>query len=200
MNNKKTINKLAVAALFAMSPVTHAASVWTLTGITDSTNGDTWSLHLVSTTNSLQPEYVTMSYLDNHSDGLVDVNMLLNNPTTYVTALFAGSTLDMGGNYSIYDPIGVGGTPIDSETVGSASLTTYYPLYDSAFYSYIMIETYPPNLLGYGRIYQDHYAEWYITDRTARLTATTAVPVPAAAWLFGSGLLGLAGAVRRKRN
>ncbi|HFD32315.1 MAG TPA: VPLPA-CTERM sorting domain-containing protein [Gammaproteobacteria bacterium] len=27
----------------------------------------------------------------------------------------------------------------------------------------------------------------------------SAVPVPAAAWLFGSGLLGLVGAARRKR-
>lgn len=30
-------------------------------------------------------------------------------------------------------------------------------------------------------------------------TATPAVPVPAAAWLFGSGLLGLAGTARRRR-
>ena len=31
-------------------------------------------------------------------------------------------------------------------------------------------------------------------------TPTPAVPVPAAAWLFGSGLLGLAGTARRRRN
>jgi hypothetical protein len=30
------------------------------------------------------------------------------------------------------------------------------------------------------------------------LTVTTVVPVPAAAWLFGSGLLGLVGVARRK--
>lgn len=30
------------------------------------------------------------------------------------------------------------------------------------------------------------------------MTATTVVPVPAAAWLFGSGLIGLAGIARRK--
>jgi len=29
---------------------------------------------------------------------------------------------------------------------------------------------------------------------------TTAVPIPAAAWLFGSGLLGLVGVARRRRN
>ena len=31
-------------------------------------------------------------------------------------------------------------------------------------------------------------------------SAVSAVPVPAAAWLFGSGLLGLAGVARRKKN
>jgi hypothetical protein len=29
--------------------------------------------------------------------------------------------------------------------------------------------------------------------------STAAVPIPAAAWLFGSGLLGLAGMARRKK-
>lgn len=41
------------------------------------------------------------------------------------------------------------------------------------------------------------------TARTFTLTSwtpTAVVPVPAAAWLFGSGLLGLAGAVRRRRS
>jgi len=35
---------------------------------------------------------------------------------------------------------------------------------------------------------------------TAFSFSGTAVPVPAAAWLFGSGLLGLAGAARKRRN
>jgi hypothetical protein len=40
-----------------------------------------------------------------------------------------------------------------------------------------------------------------LTTQTFSLTATApAVPVPAAAWLFGSGLLGLAGTARRRRN
>lgn len=36
------------------------------------------------------------------------------------------------------------------------------------------------------------------TDMMASYTVTTAVPVPAAAWLLGSGLLGLMGVARRK--
>lgn len=38
----------------------------------------------------------------------------------------------------------------------------------------------------------------YEALRTFTLTTAPAVPVPAAAWLFGSGLLGLAGAARRR--
>ena len=35
-------------------------------------------------------------------------------------------------------------------------------------------------------------------EGTIASTAPSAVPVPAAAWLFGSGLLGLVGVARRK--
>jgi len=38
----------------------------------------------------------------------------------------------------------------------------------------------------------------YADNVSLTLTPTSAVPVPAAAWLFGSGLLGLIGMVRRK--
>jgi hypothetical protein len=37
---------------------------------------------------------------------------------------------------------------------------------------------------------------WY----SYSFSGTAAVPVPAAAWLFGSSLLGLAGAMRRRRT
>lgn len=39
-----------------------------------------------------------------------------------------------------------------------------------------------------------------IIDNVTIDTAVSAVPVPAAVWLFGSGLLGLVGVARRKRN
>lgn len=38
------------------------------------------------------------------------------------------------------------------------------------------------------------------TAYTMTFTPTTVVPVPAAAWLFGSGLMGLAGLARRRRS
>lgn len=37
------------------------------------------------------------------------------------------------------------------------------------------------------------------TESTQTITAISAVPVPAAAWLFGSGLMGLVGVARRKK-
>lgn len=46
------------------------------------------------------------------------------------------------------------------------------------------------------------FGEEYITDLTfdpSQLTIAAAVPVPAAVWLFGSGLLGLVGMARRKK-
>jgi hypothetical protein len=40
--------------------------------------------------------------------------------------------------------------------------------------------------------------EWDNSDRP--LVGVSAIPVPAAAWLFGSGLLGLIGVARRKKT
>ena len=47
-----------------------------------------------------------------------------------------------------------------------------------------------------------NFGEEYITDLAfdpGQLTLAAAVPVPAAVWLFGSGLLGLVGMARRKK-
>jgi hypothetical protein len=52
---------------------------------------------------------------------------------------------------------------------------------------------------GYG--YDKTAAVWSITAQTANsysMTVTTVVPVPAAVWLFGSGLVGLIAVARRK--
>jgi len=43
-------------------------------------------------------------------------------------------------------------------------------------------------------------AQWHLQGNNSLVyTAPTAVPVPAAVWLFGSGVLGLAGFARRKK-
>lgn len=46
-------------------------------------------------------------------------------------------------------------------------------------------------------LYGDHRVD---PDYASLLVRTSAVPVPAAAWLFGSGLLGLVGVARRKKS
>jgi hypothetical protein len=44
---------------------------------------------------------------------------------------------------------------------------------------------------------QSMYGEWTSLNLTV---VPTVVPVPAAVWLFGSGLMGLAGIARRKKK
>jgi hypothetical protein len=53
-----------------------------------------------------------------------------------------------------------------------------------------------------GNVVDVDFGEEYITNLVfdpGQLTLAAAVPVPAAVWLFGSGLLGLVGMVRRKK-
>ena len=45
-----------------------------------------------------------------------------------------------------------------------------------------------------------HYGPWNSLDNTDFAFRINAVPVPAAVWLFGSGLIGLAAVARRKRS
>lgn len=51
------------------------------------------------------------------------------------------------------------------------------------------------------RTKSDRYYAWAVSDGNLSTSSTTpsAVPVPAAAWLFGSGLVGLAGLRRKKQ-
>jgi hypothetical protein len=54
-----------------------------------------------------------------------------------------------------------------------------------------------------GEVVNVDFGDEYITDLTfdpGQLTLAAAVPVPAAVWLFGSGLLGLIGMAKRKKS
>ena len=48
--------------------------------------------------------------------------------------------------------------------------------------------------------FPDHNAAFDITEMTITNITPSAIPVPAAVWLFGSGLLGLVGVARRKKS
>jgi hypothetical protein len=56
--------------------------------------------------------------------------------------------------------------------------------------------------LGTGAIVEETIGYWNINSSTGQIafsTTPSAVPVPAAVWLFGSGLLGLVGVARRRK-
>lgn len=48
--------------------------------------------------------------------------------------------------------------------------------------------------------FADWTAQWYYVGTIDGFVAPAAVPVPAAVWLFGSGLIGLAGVARRRKS
>ncbi len=95
----------------------------------------------------------------------------------YSIELWAGSTLLAFDNSSLGDP-GIGNW--QTSTIQYSALSG-----DSALGQALTIKL---SNLGGGEANFDN----------VRLNAVSSVPVPAAAWLFGSGLLGLAGIARRK--
>ena len=48
-------------------------------------------------------------------------------------------------------------------------------------------------------VVMDDFSSYELTNVSASMTEVSAVPVPAAVWLFGSGLLGLMGVLRRRK-
>ena len=62
-------------------------------------------------------------------------------------------------------------------------------------YGYTIIWT---KLISGGPPFGGQTGHWWASGTAS--TATTVIPVPAAVWLFGSGLLGLVGVARRKAN
>lgn len=199
MNNTHFFARVvAVTLLLSLSASVHSTSVWSLDGIVDSTYGDDWVFHMVSTSDSLVQEEVVGVYLDNLSDGAVDINYLLNNPYSVGNAR-NGSLLDMIGTYnhtSTY--FYVGGTSLGVDSMLLHSLFTgSYPLKDSAVFNHFTIDT--SNIyFGTGRLDSDYNSILTVTDMIAVRTAVTPVPVPAAGWLFGIGLSGLLCLGKRK--
>jgi len=118
--------------------------------------------------------------------------------------------LDLGAWIVYWGPTNSALSDIDMSNVDSSTLTCYSgPLYTAGSagitatpvaagscavgdsYTFDYSATVPTAVPGFGGFVYDLHLEG---------TVTSAVPIPAAAWLFGSGLLGLAGIARRKKT
>ncbi len=88
-------------------------------------------------------------------------------------------------------------TSFDTASFGADAQATFgpggpgYPLSDTGGIAGSPMTTAP---------FPGQNAAFDFTSISATNTTVSAVPVPAAAWLFGSGLLGLVGVARRRRQ
>ena len=132
------------------------------------------------------------------------------------TIITLGSVIANGASGDIIGTVD-GSTPVGSG--GSASLANFEPVTDFFTvgpwsFDLLTLNNDGPALTDYltlsgtGYLYKDgdveaHAADWSFTAQSTTgysMTVTTVVPVPAAVWLFGTGLLGLVGFARRKRS
>jgi hypothetical protein len=193
---KKTITVVAALTLFGLTAASAQASV-TLTNtvsFTESTfnvnNGDTLTVDLVGSNFTLGPDGAAFSLAWNPSV-LSYVNTSITNPSwdaTFVNADSAASGLidyvflakstagDAGANFAL--------ASFTFNVIGNAgdvsSLTLSNDPYNVGFIS--------PGAVPINVNYIDSQVE------------IAAVPVPAAAWLFGSGLMGLLGSMRLRKS
>ncbi len=132
---------------------------------------------------------------------------------SFLTALYGGSfsagslfdnwNINAWPDNAIIDPPGVVGDGDPDFYVGGG---TFFSIdvtsVDSSLYSGTDFQALPPVLgssnFGRFRIVQRNAAGNLLFDATGSLQSLTAVPLPSAVWLFGLGLLGLIGAVRKK--
>ena len=132
----------------------------------------------------------------------------LSDATTinFGTVFGNAGTGDVAGTIDIFTPAGTG---------GSISLTAFAPVanafsvggwtFDLSSLSIIDQTAGVLNLTGTGVLSGNGFdatpASWSFSSQSLTsysMMVTTVVPVPAAAWLFGTGLIGLVGVARRK--
>ena len=142
------------------------------------------------------------------TDDLSGLDLSTTTAFTLDTVMATGASGDIIGTVDGSTPIGSGGSVV----FGSGSVTDFFTVGPWSF-DLLTLNNDDPTLTDYlslsgtGLLYKDgeiggHTANWSFTAQSltsySMTVTTTVVPVPAAVWLFGSGLLGLVGVARRK--
>ena len=215
MNLKKSALFLAMMSASSVASAVNVTS-WTLTDFDSDGLGNDFAFYSAPTGNSL-----------NAFDG--DVNGgVINMGTTMAPGSFS-TGFDFGGQGQfipgVYDngsgDVGVvaditgGVLTFSSLDFGGDFNGTFFELapdilapgnggFNSGYYTevtdlgggdYGVVVRYVGTITGTGTSFDNFQSNW----RLEGVMSTSAVPVPAAVWLFGSGLLGLAGVARRRK-
>lgn len=151
-------------------------------------------------TMTVSGDYIAIASDSNDLTTVSDITLSSVDPAgaatlDFFTTVNFGTNDGSGGataNLSIFTPVNnfftIGGWQLDLSTliVESDSRTDFLHLSGTGLVS--------------GNSFQDTNATWSFSaeNDTVYSMTVTAVPVPAAAWLFGSGLIALAGLSRRK--
>jgi hypothetical protein len=115
----------------------------------------------------------------------------MHQTTSAITALTVtanGATLDMSGWNVTWN--GIASIPLTQTGLATMACTAGSSCSDTS--SYVLDAAFHVNGAGFTTVAYTVHLEGTVSS--------TAVPIPAAAWLFGSGLLGLAGVARRRKT
>jgi len=116
-------------------------------------------------------------------------------------SLFDSWNINAWPDAALIDPPGGDGDP-DFYTGGGTFFSIDVTSVDSYLYPGTDFQALPPalggNNFGRFRLVQRDEAGNPLFDATGSLISLTAVPLPPAVWLFGSGLMGLVGAAKKK--
>jgi hypothetical protein len=191
---KKSIIFGALLCLLSTSS-TNAASVWSTELLFDGTSDD-WRLHVVSDDiDLLNPANITGVYLDNVINSQIDpIDLLTISPAVIAN----NDPYDFVSNsqiISVMQPAGLGEIIIKQlDTFGSNGIGQQQAL-TCREYSCTTWLRHPDGGNRQVLSRPGSPSPQLILTRSA----LTPVPVPAAVWLFGSGLIGLIGVARRKK-